>query len=513
MDAESSQEEVQCLMCRRSFSLDIEVNDGFEAIFICRECKMVVLNDNNERSVGIRDIRRRRQQGRRSRFRRYESTEDSFSQRISYLINLASQSHEADGDSSFVPRHRMTYNGTPSRSRRWRASSDNESDGADQMDSVFGESDSNVSFGGYGGDSDASLDRNSLLDRDMLIQLDNESYIYTDTDIDPMHAGLDQWNSDDQNEEEEEWEEADFDETTGLMEPHQQFQTSNASPSATGEREPQDGAWLHWRMRGSQGVYYADIFADLEESEIRPAFLGNPDDYVDARRFEELLEQLAENDGSRRGAPPAAASFVARLPSVVISRKHYEKNGSLICPVCKDSLSINTEAKQLPCLHLYHPSCILPWLSTRNSCPVCRYELPTDDPEYETAKRHMMNRGETHTTQQQYMTEEISYDVTNVAEAEEALTVSNVEIEEGRLEEVNQVARRSNGWGGRNGWWLLATAPIVSLVGIMLVLWFRNPPCDRRRHCSIQEQNGQQPRVSQTTRAPEARKRRWWSIF
>lgn len=36
----------------------------------------------------------------------------------------------------------------------------------------------------------------------------------------------------------------------------------------------------------------------------------------------------------------------------------------------------------MPCDHLFHEPCIRAWLSRSNACPLCRYELPTDNPEY-----------------------------------------------------------------------------------------------------------------------------------
>ncbi|KAJ0918960.1 putative transcription factor C2H2 family [Helianthus annuus] len=119
------------------------------------------------------------------------------------------------------------------------------------------------------------------------------------------------------------------------------------------------------------------------------AYVGNPGDYVDAAGYEALLQTLADSDIiGRRGAPPAAKSAVENLHTVEVN----SSNCNEICAVCKDNV-VNNEGKvvkQLECGHMYHGECIVPWLGSRNSCPVCRFELPTDDPEYEEDRKRRL---------------------------------------------------------------------------------------------------------------------------
>ena len=37
---------------------------------------------------------------------------------------------------------------------------------------------------------------------------------------------------------------------------------------------------------------------------------------------------------------------------------------------------------------MYHGDRIVPWLGLRNLCPVCKFELPTDEKEYEDEKKN-----------------------------------------------------------------------------------------------------------------------------
>ncbi|KAK6148195.1 hypothetical protein DH2020_019107 [Rehmannia glutinosa] len=118
-----------------------------------------------------------------------------------------------------------------------------------------------------------------------------------------------------------------------------------------------------------------------------PSNLG---DYFIGPGLEQLIQQLAENDPNRYGTPPASKSAVEGLPDIKITQEMLASDSSQ-CAVCKDSFELNEEAKQMPCKHIYHKDCILPWLELHNSCPVCRYELPTDDPDYENRRTGQTN--------------------------------------------------------------------------------------------------------------------------
>lgn len=49
------------------------------------------------------------------------------------------------------------------------------------------------------------------------------------------------------------------------------------------------------------------------------------------------------------------------------------------CPICFDSIRQN-EGFALPCMHVFHPRCIRPWLMENDSCPVCRRNVSDTSP-------------------------------------------------------------------------------------------------------------------------------------
>ncbi|KAF8051752.1 hypothetical protein N665_1671s0010 [Sinapis alba] len=104
--------------------------------------------------------------------------------------------------------------------------------------------------------------------------------------------------------------------------------------------------------------------------------------------FDRLLDQISQielnnnnnnNNNSSGDHPPASKSAIEALPVIEIDPTHLESDSQSHCAVCKETFLLNSLARGMPCSHIYHPDCILPWLAIRNSCPVCRHELPAEE--------------------------------------------------------------------------------------------------------------------------------------
>ncbi|TPX57665.1 hypothetical protein PhCBS80983_g03689 [Powellomyces hirtus] len=112
-------------------------------------------------------------------------------------------------------------------------------------------------------------------------------------------------------------------------------------------------------------------------------------------RFTEIMTQALRNGMPHtQGQPPASDAFIKSLKPVKLWAERLAKHP--MCTVCQedfailsateksdeDSASGEKDILRLTCHHLFHSECISQWLETSATCPTCRYEMPTDNEDY-----------------------------------------------------------------------------------------------------------------------------------
>jgi len=102
------------------------------------------------------------------------------------------------------------------------------------------------------------------------------------------------------------------------------------------------------------------------------------------------MQQETHRSGRQSGPPATGKAALRALPKIKVTAHDIEVNETSECSICLDELVVGQPALRIPCGHLYHEDCVKDWLIKSNECPSCRYELPTDDPEYERGRRERM---------------------------------------------------------------------------------------------------------------------------
>ena len=135
----------------------------------------------------------------------------------------------------------------------------------------------------------------------------------------------------------------------------------------------------------------ATMASYFDEHDCEPLRDGQgPDHFLHFARL--LVDSGAWNQSefagmfSDRTPPPTSKKFINDLKEHLVR----EETDGDCCPICLKAFEQDDIVIKLPCnckSNKFHKECILPWLNKTCSCPCCRFELPTDDRNFEEMRK------------------------------------------------------------------------------------------------------------------------------
>jgi E3 ubiquitin-protein ligase RNF115/126 len=105
-------------------------------------------------------------------------------------------------------------------------------------------------------------------------------------------------------------------------------------------------------------------------------------------QFNNLVNILMSMDMGSNSHPPASERAINNLKKIEVNENNINNYKNITCNICLDNFEIGNILRILECNHEFHEECILTWLKSNNTCPICRHELESNDPNYERRKNN-----------------------------------------------------------------------------------------------------------------------------
>ncbi|XP_076376833.1 E3 ubiquitin-protein ligase Iruka isoform X3 [Megalopta genalis] len=101
---------------------------------------------------------------------------------------------------------------------------------------------------------------------------------------------------------------------------------------------------------------------------------ANPQDYIWGQAgFDAIVTHMLNQLDGTAGPPPLPRKQIDQIPTTTVTQSQVDSK--MQCSVCWEDFKLSEPVRQLPCQHLYHAPCILPWLELHGTCPICRQNL------------------------------------------------------------------------------------------------------------------------------------------
>ncbi|KAI9075650.1 hypothetical protein K1719_042400 [Acacia pycnantha] len=92
----------------------------------------------------------------------------------------------------------------------------------------------------------------------------------------------------------------------------------------------------------------------------------------DSNRLTEIMEQSMQ----QLNMIPTSKEAIASLKKLETLNDEVKAN---MCSICMEGFEEDFgDISAMPCNHFYHHNCIVTWLETNHTCPLCRFQMPTE---------------------------------------------------------------------------------------------------------------------------------------